>query len=180
MNLCLTCWPLDAIGVDLNRQNQQKGAGVHRVDVLVHFKRAEGIISFTPSGPGAQVVESSPSIPPLPSDWSFRHTEGNRAELVLQTDVRVNSSGERFRREARFSADAQYEPGASKWPRPATTPWCRSVDHAQQQTLCVCLEQSASVNFIPVAHLEDLTTRLRVSKGLFETHKDLGLERGLD
>lgn len=48
MNLLLTCWPLDAIGVDLNSQNQQKGAGVHRVAVLVHFKCVEEIISFTP------------------------------------------------------------------------------------------------------------------------------------
>lgn len=102
MNMRLTCWPLDAIGVDLNSQNQQKGAGVHHVVVLVHFKRAEGIISFTPSGPGAQIVEPSSSIPPLLTDWSFRDTEGNRAELVLQTDVRVNSSEERFLSEAHF------------------------------------------------------------------------------
>lgn len=46
MNVCLTCWPLNAIGVDLNSQNQQKGAGVHRVAVLVHFKCAGEIISL--------------------------------------------------------------------------------------------------------------------------------------
>lgn len=34
----LTCWPFDAVGVDLNRQDQQKCAGVHRVGVLVHFR----------------------------------------------------------------------------------------------------------------------------------------------
>ena len=38
----------------------------------------------------------SPSIPPVLTEWSFGDTEGDRAELVLQTDVRVNSSGERF------------------------------------------------------------------------------------
>lgn len=36
----LTCWPLHAIGVDLNSQNEQEGAGVHGVAVLVHFKGA--------------------------------------------------------------------------------------------------------------------------------------------
>lgn len=64
MKVSLTCWPLNAIGVDLNSQNQQKGAGVHRVAVLVHFKCAEEIISFTPRGPGAQVVEPSPIYSP--------------------------------------------------------------------------------------------------------------------
>lgn len=42
----LTCWPLDAIGVDLNSQNQEKGAGVHRVVVLVLFQPAGVTISF--------------------------------------------------------------------------------------------------------------------------------------
>lgn len=63
MNVCLTCWPLDAIGVDLNSQNQEKGAGVHRVDDLVHFKCAEEIISFTWCDPAAQ-AERSPFSPP--------------------------------------------------------------------------------------------------------------------
>lgn len=102
MNMRLTCWPLNAIGVDLNSQNQQKGAGVHRVAVLVHFKCAGEIISFTPSGPGAQEVEPSPSTPPNLTEWSFRDTEGDRAEPVLQTDVRVNSSGKRFLSQAHF------------------------------------------------------------------------------
>lgn len=47
-HISLTCWPLNAIGVDLNSQNEQKGAGVHRQAVLVHFKCAGEIISFTP------------------------------------------------------------------------------------------------------------------------------------
>ena len=102
MNAKLTCWSLDAIGVDLNSQNQEKGAGVHRVAVLVHFKCAREIISFTPSGPGARVAEPSPSTPPILTEWSFRDTEGDRAELVLQTDVRVNSSGKRFLSQAHF------------------------------------------------------------------------------
>lgn len=42
----LTCWPLDAVGVDLNSQNQEKRAGVHRVAVLVLFKGAGVTISF--------------------------------------------------------------------------------------------------------------------------------------
>lgn len=46
MDMCLTCWSLNAIGVDLNSQNQQKGAGVHRVAVLVHFECAGEIISL--------------------------------------------------------------------------------------------------------------------------------------
>lgn len=46
MNTSLTCWPLDAIGVDLNSQNQQKGAGVHRAAQLVHFKCAAQSISL--------------------------------------------------------------------------------------------------------------------------------------
>lgn len=134
MNMSLTCWPLDAIGVDLNSQNQQKGAGVHREALLVHFKRAEEIISFSPWGPGAQVVEPSPSIPPILSEWSFGDTERDRAELVLQTDVRVNSSGERFLSQTHFPSqpprlhkDAKYEPGDSKRPNSATTMWCSNV-----------------------------------------------------
>lgn len=52
MKLRLTCWPFVTIGVDLNSQNQQKGAGVHRDAVLVHLKRVAGIISLTWKGSG--------------------------------------------------------------------------------------------------------------------------------
>lgn len=58
----LTCWPLDAIGVDLDGQNQEKRAGVHRVVVLVPFQRAGVTISFR-LGPAVRGEEPSPSAP---------------------------------------------------------------------------------------------------------------------
>lgn len=72
VNRSLTCWPLNAIGVDLNSQNQQKGAGVHRLAVLVHFKCAGERISLRRVR-ARKVVEPSPSTPPIFAEWSFRH-----------------------------------------------------------------------------------------------------------
>lgn len=45
-NMGLTCWPLDAVGVDLNSQNEENRAGVHGVAVLVLSGRAGVTISF--------------------------------------------------------------------------------------------------------------------------------------
>lgn len=42
----LTCRPLDAIGVDLNCQNEEEGAGVHGAALLVHLNRAAQSIAL--------------------------------------------------------------------------------------------------------------------------------------
>lgn len=99
VNRSLTCWPLDAIGVDLNSQNQQKGAGVHRLAVLLHFQCAEEFHSVR-----SERAKWWSRAHPLPqfSLSGVSDTEGDRAELVLQTDVRVNSSGKRFPSQAHF------------------------------------------------------------------------------
>lgn len=86
-------------------------------------------------------------FPPVLTEWSFTDTEGDRAELVLQTDVRVNSSGERFLSRAhspsqpplRSAVMHEYEPGASKWPNPATTLWYSNISQAKPQNVCVCV-----------------------------------------
>lgn len=42
----LTCRPLDAIGVDLNCQKEEEGAGVHGAALLVHLNRAAPSIAL--------------------------------------------------------------------------------------------------------------------------------------
>lgn len=147
MNVRLTCWPFDAIGVDLNSQNQEKGAGVHRVDVLVHFKWAEEIISCTWCDPAAQ-AERSPSSSPN-SDWVEFRRHWRRQGSASSANWR---QGKHFRGEISFSsplsvpastspsADWEYEPGASKWPNLPMALWCSNVGQADPPTptLCEC------------------------------------------
>lgn len=118
----LTCRPLDAIGVDLDGQNEEEGAGVHRVAVLVHFESEE-----ERGRSGATRRRVGPIRPPMLSELSLGSTGRDRAERLLQTDVRVNSSGKRLVSRALFSLPVatsqrvKYRPGALKWTSPAST-----------------------------------------------------------
>lgn len=69
----LTCRPLDAIGVDLNCQEEEEGAGVHGAALLVHLNRAAQSIALRlkqeeKKGPGARVTHRAraPSTNPSP------------------------------------------------------------------------------------------------------------------
>lgn len=107
VNRSLTCWPLDAIGVDLNSQNQQKGAGVHRLAVLVHFQCAGERISLRKVR-ARKVVEPSPSTPPIFAEWSFRHR--GRQGRASSANWR---QGKQFRKEISFSSPLSFPASTS-------------------------------------------------------------------
>lgn len=88
-------------------------------------------------------------VPPQKNltEWSFGDTEADRAELVLQTDVRVNISGERFLSQAHFQSqpplrpprDSEYEPGASKRSDLSMAPRCSNVGEAKPHNVRDCV-----------------------------------------
>lgn len=82
-----TCWSLYAVGVNLNRQDQEKCAGIHFMLLVQLGKQAE-IISVAPVVWMVKFIDSR-----NPAEAQFRVAWSDTGAVrAVQTDVRINSS----------------------------------------------------------------------------------------